>query len=490
MTRWAALVLVLGLVAAGIALDEADDPTSPQSEPDARSIAPVANTEESLGSTWFCAGGTAEDGGIADHVVRAANPTDDDRTGTVTVFPGGAGEVDVPIDLPAHDVAEVRLGDGVDAPYAAALVELDGGGVVVEHQVSGATGVDVAPCSPDASSSWYFAAGTTARDTQYLLAFFNPFSDAAVVDVTFRTEDDVRVPEDFEGLVIPGGSLVVRDVGEVVTRREHVSASVVARTGRLVVDRIVSIDGSEGRRGLEVGLGARAPAPVWHLPDGTISEDLTESYVVYNPTDSSAEVDLELRAEDDAVGEIEPFQLTIAPEGFEEVVVNDEPRVLEALEASGLDSFAHTASAFSVNGVPVVVERQTSGAESPSRPGYDFLLGSALESDRAVVVSGTGSPATEVLVIQNPSDETATAAVTTFVGGEEQVLADEVEVPAAGRATLILEEATLGGPFAVLIESDRPVITERRLFFGDDEDTAGVIAIPLAGSERVPEPII
>ena len=163
MTRWAALVLVLGLVAAGIALDEADDPTSPQSEPDARSIAPVANTEESLGSTWFCAGGTAEDGGIADHVVRAANPTDDDRTGTVTVFPGEAGEVDVPIDLPAHDVAEVRLGDGVDAPYAAALVELDGGGVVVEHQVSGATGVDVAPCSPDASSSWYFAAGTTAR---------------------------------------------------------------------------------------------------------------------------------------------------------------------------------------------------------------------------------------------------------------------------------------------------------------------------------------
>ena len=121
----------------------------------------------------------------------------------------------------------------------------------------------------------------------------------------------------------------------------------------------------------------------------------------------------------------------------------------------------------------MVVERQTSGAESPSRPGYDFLLGSALESDRAVVVSGTGSPATEVLVIQNPSDETATAAVTTFVGGEEQVLADEVEVPAAGRATLILEEATLGGPFAVLIESDRPVITERRLFFGDDEDTAG-----------------
>ena len=90
-----------------------------------------------------------------------------------------------------------------------------------------------------------------------------------------------------------------------------------------------------------------------------------------------------------------------------------------------------------------------------------------------MVVSGTGSPATEVLVIQNPSDETATAAVTTFVGGEEQVLADEVEVPAAGRATLILEEATLGGPFAVLIESDRPVITERRLFFGDDEDTAG-----------------
>lgn len=490
MTRWAALVLVVGLLVGGAVLDEADGPATDRQETDARTIAPVANRPDSLGSTWFCAGGTAESGGFADHVVRAANPTDDDRQGTVSIFPGGAEAVDVPFEVPAHDVAELRLADHVDAAFAAALVEFDGGGTVVEHQVSGETGTDVAPCSPDASSTWYFAAGTTTRDARYLLVFFNPFSDAAVVDVTFRTEDDVRTPEAFEGLVVPGGSVVVRDVGEVVTRRDHVSASVVARTGRLVIDRITSFDGTEGRTGLNVGLGGTGTAPVWYLPDGSIQEDTTESYVVYNPTDSSAEVDLELRAGAPEVGEIEPFQLTVAPEGFEEVVVSQEPRVAEALSAAGVESFLHSASAFSVNGVPVVVERQVSGPESASRPGLDVVLGSPLESDRAVVVSGSSDPATEALVVQNPSDEDALVTVQAFVGGEQETVAEDVEVPAAGRATIVLEDATLPGPFAVLIESDRPVITERRLLFGDEASASGIIATPLAGSEQIAEPII
>src|SRR5690606_31556675 len=118
---------------------------------------------------------------------------------------------------------------------------------------------------------------------------------------------DVRTPEQFEGLVVPGQSVVARDIGEVVTRREHVSASVVARAGRLVVDRLQSYDGTEGVTGLTVTLGAPLPAETWFFPEGTVGEGVDERIVIFNPTDQRAEVDLEITVDDATLtGVIEP----------------------------------------------------------------------------------------------------------------------------------------------------------------------------------------
>ena len=84
---------------------------------------------------------------------------------------------------------EVRLGDVVAAPLAAAVVEAAGPGVAVEHRVSGPYGSDVAPCASFAAPTWHFAWGSTTRDARELVVLFNPFPSPATVDAIFTTED-------------------------------------------------------------------------------------------------------------------------------------------------------------------------------------------------------------------------------------------------------------------------------------------------------------
>ena len=84
------------------------------------------------------------------------------------------------------------------------------------------------------------------RRWRELLALFNPFPDDVIVDITFTTPEGVRSPPEFDGFVIPGQRVIAIDVGAVVSRHPQVSASIVARTGRLVVERLQSFDGTDG----------------------------------------------------------------------------------------------------------------------------------------------------------------------------------------------------------------------------------------------------
>ncbi len=77
--------------------------------------------------------------------------------------------------------------------------------------------------------------------------------------------------------------MTVVDVGAVVSRHPNVSTSVVARTGRLVVERLQRFDGSDGPPGPRDHAGASAAALVWYLPDGVVDEGITETVTVYNP---------------------------------------------------------------------------------------------------------------------------------------------------------------------------------------------------------------
>src|SRR5688500_9140336 len=131
------MVGLAALVVAALAVDPRDEAgeVAVQTGPTPAELSPLATRPEAGGSTWFCAGGTATPGGDADHSLVLFNPNDREAAGNVQVFPEGGPPVASPVRLAAHGRAVVVLNQIVQAPYAAALVELDAGGVVVEQEV-------------------------------------------------------------------------------------------------------------------------------------------------------------------------------------------------------------------------------------------------------------------------------------------------------------------------------------------------------------------
>ena len=103
----------------------------------------------------------------------------------------------------------------MEAPIASAIVEVDGGEIAVEHQITdlreGGGGRATAPCSSTAARAWSFPWGVTARGARELLVFMNPFPDDATVDVLLR-HGRGHAPDrcGFQNFVVRGRSVAGR----------------------------------------------------------------------------------------------------------------------------------------------------------------------------------------------------------------------------------------------------------------------------------------
>jgi hypothetical protein len=502
------LAVVAALVAAAL-VERAHAPDGAASPPSVAAglarTAPVVSGPDVLGSTWYCAAGSAgeipaedapveepatesgtagegeaaegeaaegettEDGAAegegdgpvvrgpidADQTVVVANVSGEDRQATVTVHPGTGEPVVTTLDLPADTVERIVLADLVDAGAAATLVEADGGGIVVSHQVENDVGVDAGPCAATSSDVWHFAWGDTSRDAQTAVALFNPFPGDAVVDLTFVTSDGVREPQALTGLVVPGGSVVVADVDAEVQRRDHVTTTVRARSGRIVAERLQSfrpVDG-EGRSGLTVDIGVPVPQEVWIHPYGRVEPGVAQRLVVFNPGDGPAEVDVELDLGDAVVGGVEPFELTVRAGDYEVIDLGAEPRIAEAIgDPEAAVEMGITVR--SLNGAPVVSEVLTSSS------GLAVSSGTAAVSTLQVLVDPALDPVEESRLRLVNLDATSEATVTVEVvrNGRQEVL-EEITIDPAGRATVELDEVG-PGPAAVVIRSSTPLVGE------------------------------
>ncbi|MBW3557107.1 MAG: hypothetical protein KY454_09270 [Actinobacteria bacterium] len=415
---------------------------------------PVAAPPSSLSSTWFCAGATGTPDGPADGTVVVANASHRELTGTVTVVPSQGDPRTVPLTVGPRARAVVRQREIVSAPYVAALVEMDGGDVVVEHEVAGPLGLSTAPCASSASDRWYLAEGSTAREDTMLLALYNPFPEDAIVDLSFSTDQGRAVPSDFTGIVVKGGRMAVVNVGDHVRRRNHIATVVAARTGRLVVDRIQLRGGSA--RGLSLALAAPAPVRQWYFPEGLVADGVAERYHLFNPTGTEALVSIELALEE---GAAEPFDLTIAPRERLTVVANDEERVPRGV--------GHAAIVRSLNGVPVVAERSVAAAAPAPRVGTADTLGSP-RTGRSWLLAAGGATDTldEWVIVLNPGTVAATVSIQGLAAGQLLPVEglQEVAVPAGRRVAVRLTDHVKREDLALLVRATAPVVVERGLY--------------------------
>jgi hypothetical protein len=483
--RWPILLVLVLLVAGGVAIQRHEDAQPARVEavsPDG--LMPTAAAPGATSSTWYCAAGTAtgESTGAAEQTLEIANDSGTDLTARVTIFPGQAEPVERDEALPAHSRVDVIVSSIVKAPYASALVEVEGGEVAVSHLLEGPTGRSVAACSSSPSASWSIPSGTTRAGTSQLLAVFNPFPSEAVLGVTFEADDGARSPQDFEAVVVPGRSVSVLDIGAKVTLRNQLATTVTVRSGRVVVDQIQTADGTQGTtKSLTVTPAAPRGAPTWWFADGPAESGASTVFYVQNTGTEKADVELQIRLDDTVTyGDVEPFSVSVDPGRYEAIDVSGDGRVPPGV--------GYTAVAQATNGVDIVADRVV-GYASPATPtGATVTLGSPVLADRWIVpAAALAAAGSAKIIVTNPSaTDPVTVTVSTVADGQVTPLPGMagIEVLAGGRGGFDVPTGTKQPQVAVDVTGGAGVVVELTVQFSTG-GRAAALAVPVAGTNQV-----
>lgn len=467
--RMPAVVAIVVLLAAAWIVDNRVDRPATEVATDVQT--PMGGRAGARSSAWFCTGVTSTGDGAANGTVVVANAGARRLTGTVTVVPSQGDTRQLNLSVAPSGRSTVRLVDVVTAPYVSALVELDGGEAVVELAASGPLGETATACASSASTTWYFAEGVTTRDAVEVISLFNPFPEDAIVDLVFITEEGEVTPQALTGLSVRGRGMTAINVGEHVQRRVQVSAQITARAGRLVASRLQTFDGSDGRKGLSLALGAAAAGDVWYFPEGFLTEGLTERFQLFNPGRDEARTSVELTLEQ---GSAEPIVLTVPGQSRVTLLANDEARIPKGV--------AHAVTVRSTNDVPVVVERTVDAVSPAPRTGLAITTGARVTAERWVVAAGQADDATEEwLVLQNPGDRPVRVSVTLLDDGVAVVPPGlgAVDVAPRSRRGIRLNDTVRKGPTSLLVVGQAPLVVERDTYKGRNLGTVMSPAIPL-----------
>jgi len=515
MNRWPALILVLAMIAGLIVLDQRTSADAESTGSAVASAAPATGPQSappgSSGTTWYCPGGFTTPDASNDHIVVITNPTEDAVVGSLTIYPSLLDVDGNPVPFPrAVQTLEVAAGEqerislapivsslderlALDTgAFVAALAEFDGAGIDVEHEVVAPQGLDVGPCATSASTSWWFASGTTTADVAYQLYLLNPFPDDAVVDISFVTDAGSRSPTAFQGKLVPAQSLTVLQVSPEVAVNAQTTAHVEVLTGRVIAERIQLFENEAGPLGLSLSLGSNRLSEQWFFPAGRSIPAAGESYVVYNPGDEAAEVEFELKPDSaDRAGDVAPLVIPVGPrERWIVTVTNHPTHPVDALATIDATTVVGPGEPFfvtirSFNGVPVVAERVLTRplAEGGLTAG---LGGDVASTDQSMAVPDRILEAdTATLAVLNPAGDTI-ARVEVLVGGDdgEQSRA-EVELAPRRRGVFDLRSLLEPGDRWIRVRSSTGTVAE--LTMSAPGVVSSTMAIPVAGSTSVPE---
>jgi hypothetical protein len=341
------VVTIAALIAVALGAGTAVVPTDAVFSAVSAPWMPAAPLPGGLTSSWFCPGVPAagEEGRTGS--ITVFNSADVALRGRLTVLRVDGEPVTQDIEVPAFRSLAVRLDELVESPFAAAFVEIDGGGGLVEQLAVDPAGESVAACANASAAEWYLAAGDTLDGSVEQLVLSNPHDYPAVVDITLATERGARIPEQYQGFAVPARSVRVIDVGtDIIGDQTRVGISVVATRGRVVVGRSQLLDQAE-RTGYVMTLAAPAARDQWWFVYGERADNVVENFYLYNP------------GEEDAT--VTPVLLGFPPAGMDppEAIVVPDGEVVEfrVADVAGLPDGAHSVVFGTEPATPVVVER-------------------------------------------------------------------------------------------------------------------------------------
>jgi hypothetical protein len=277
----------------------------------------------------------------------------------------------------------------------------------------------------------------------------------------------------------------VLDISSLVPRIEQLAATVVARAGRVIIDRLQSFDGSDANHpsGVAATLGVPTPANVWTFGEGQVSDGLNETFTVMNPSDQTVNAQVEVMLDDPTTnGTVDPIPVAIPARGYAQVVMRDQTRVPA--------NVAHSVIVRSAD-VPVVAERTITGTAPSPRHGYAPAMGVPLVATRWLFADGRAfaNHTAELIVVVNSSPD-AIAHVRFSALAQGQLLAidglQDVEVAASTRLAVDLGQHVNRLDLPLIVESDVPIAAERGLYAADGTTISLAGGIPLAETASKP----
>lgn len=494
--RWLPFLVMSAVVAAGVTMSGRHaDPPTPPGAPTAgtEAILPAVARRDALASAWYCGGGTARgEAGAAELSLVIANDDGRGAMADISVYDDGGGATTRSVRVPANGRARVAASSIRDGDWVAATVEVRGGRVVVDREVRGPHGFDASPCSTRASARWYVPSGSTLRGAEEHLTLFNPFPDTASVSITYATDSGLRAPRLLQKYAVPGRSLrVVRVADTLADPRSQVAATVRARAGQVVVDRVQIYDGTgdpvagEGADALTTAPpegvvstpGLPGAAARWLFPGTSLTEGIRSQVAVLNPSGRTAQVDVAVTYEDPKANPTsEPIQLSVPPR--EQVVLDltEAPDVIVGL--------GFTIDVRSLDGVPVVAERLSFTGAPGKRRGAAVVAGSPIAATRWLVAqAGATEARSSGVLVANPGPRATKVRVVQLTGGTRSTVASAtITVPAGDRRSVPLKGVS---PAATLeLTTAQPVVVSTAL-----SDASG-LGLSLAMAQPFPESVV
>ena len=437
---------------------------------------PAAPPPGGVTETWFCPGvPTAGVEGAGGEVI-VANRGSQRLVGSALLMNENGQNVRLDVEVAGWSTARIDLDATLQGEMVAAVVEIEGGGALVEQWAEHPSGDSHAACANATSDTWYLADGFTVDGSLDQIVLTNPFEQTVVANLSFATIEGPRQPGSYRGLTIPPQSVRVIDLGAPGAGAQSeplLAVTVETARGRLVVGRSQRFLGG-GRLGTQVTLASPAVRNQWWFANGRRDSDTATRYSVYNPTSEDVEVDVLF------LGLETPLVLDPIEVPAREVITIDTAEYAEA----DLPIGRHAAVfATSTNEAAIVVERAESRTLG-DEVGTTVAAGATARQDGYLpstwhVASGPETPVTEGLVIYNWTNSPGAITVSAIGSSGPAPVPGLSNVPILEARLLVLD---LTDPLVIgrelLIEATTPVLVERSYPIGRDDLRSASWAIP------------
>ena len=450
------LLVLVAIVGVVVGSRNASESSVPQFSIASEGWMPAAPAAGGLIESWFCPGVPASGVDGVEGEIVIANRGAETLEGTVLVLNDQAESRRLELMVDPWTTATLDLDETLPGAVTGAVVEIEGGGALVEQVALSPDGDSFAACANATSDAWYLADGFTVEGSIDQVILTNPFERTVVANLAFSTREGYREPGSYKGLTVPPRSIRVIDLGApgAGAQSEPVLAvDVEVTSGRLVVGRSQDFVGG-GRAGTQVTVASPVTREQWWFANGASGPGADEEYVIYNPTSQSVEVDVVFIGIETPVV-VDPIEVPAR-----------QVAIYDSSTQEGLPDGGHAVVFATATSEPsIVVDRVITRTDGEVR-GTGVLTGALARNGYVAstwfVPRGPDEAVSEAIVIYNVDNTPGTVTVSAVgtsgpvpIGG-----LTDVEYGAAGRVALDLVDPLAAGR-QLVIEGTTRIMIER-----------------------------